>query len=121
MESTIITGVTASGLLRASPGLAYEIRGIKYDMPNADLSTASGAITLSGSLSGATTLHNSTDIKMRFLPNEDVYITTAGFEADHSVIVNWLQAGDMTSYMQTDRTRQDRGEVMYAPNFWRHR
>lgn len=119
MESKIISGVDASGMLAGSPCLSYEIRSINLDIPLDEVGLSDPHLTVSGSQTGAYTFHSSTEAKIRFRPNEDIYITTTNFSGDYSAIINYLQAGDMTSYMQADTARSS--AVEGTNTFWRYR
>lgn len=118
MESMILTGSGASNTWSGSPMLAMEVRSIEIDIPLDEVGTTDPSVTLSGSLTGAYTFHSDTDVKIRFKPNEDVYVTTENFTSEYSAVINYLQVGDMGPYMQTDTTRT---QARFVPNFWRYR
>jgi hypothetical protein len=121
METIRLNGVDASGQLNKIPTMAYLIDSIEIDLPLSDVGNTDPSITISGSLTGAYTYHNSVKPNIRFLPNETVYFTTAGFSGEYTALVNYVQIGDMNSYMTTDTGRNARGEVVYYPTPWRFR
>jgi hypothetical protein len=116
MESMIIQGAAASGLYRGQPGTYMSIESIQFDIPLSGVATNS-RVTLSGAYGNQVyTFNDNVSPKIRFKPNEDVYITTTNFLSTYGVIINYLVGGDMTSYMQTDGTRN-----AGYPTFWRFR
>jgi hypothetical protein len=118
MESKILSGANASGFLAGSPNIATEVQNISLGIPLDEVGTSDPTITLSGASTGAYTFHNNTAAKIRFQPNEDIYISTSGFSAEYTAVINYLLVGDMSSYMQTDPTRT---QARFVPNFWRYR
>lgn len=121
MEQVRIAGVNASGMIRLNPTQYALIKSIEIDVPLDEVGTTDPTVTLSGAITGAQTYHSDTTLELKFAPNEDIYITSDSFTAEYTAIIRYQIAGDMNSYMQTDRTRQDRGEVMYFPTPWRLR
>lgn len=118
MESMILTGASSSGMYLGRPGLYLNIESIQFSIPLSGLVT-DASVTLSG-VNGTKnyTFNDSVSPVIKFGFNEDVYITTNNFLPDYSVIINYTQGGDMSSYMQTDHTRDQIGAV---PTFWRFR
>jgi hypothetical protein len=117
MESMILRGVNASGLYTAGPQRAFYLRNIDFNLPTSG-TLANVSVTLSGSQTGAYTFNNSVDVNLNFKSNEDVYVSTSSFLATYGVVINYLEVGDASSYMQTDRTR---AEVQAYPTPWRFR
>lgn len=119
MKSIRISGVNASGEYKGKPNLAFIAKKVNLDIPLDELGNTDPSVTLSGQYTGAMTFHSdNNNIEQRFQPNEDIYITSSNFSGDYSATVNYIEAGDMTSYMQTDISRVNGGIV---PNFWRYR
>lgn len=94
MEQIIVTGVDASGLIEALSGLETEIRSIEIDIPLDEVGTTDPTVTVSGSVTGATTVHSDTTLDLRFGNAEDVYITTSDFTAEYSAIIRYVRGGN---------------------------
>lgn len=116
MESIILRGASASGLYVGRPQVAMYIQNIIMNLPTSG-TLAAVAVTVSGSRSGAYTFSDSVVANVRFKPNEDVYITTTNFAANYGAVINYLEAGDPSSYMETDYSKSNFG----YPVPWRFR
>ena len=108
MESMMLRGASASGLFTGTPGLAFCLQGIVMDLPVSGTLTST-SVTLSGAITGALTFNDSVTAMKLFQPNEDVYVTTSNFGSNYGVIINYIKAGDPSSYMQTDMSRSSGG------------
>ena len=94
MEQIIVTGVNASGLIEAIGGLETEIRSIEIDLPLNEVGTTDPTVTVSGSVTGATTVHSDTTLNLRFGNAESVYITTSDFTAEYSAVIRYIRGGN---------------------------
>jgi len=119
MESMIIQGASASGFYAGKPGMYLSVQNIDFSVPMSGTLT-NASITLSGAYGNTKyTFNNDTDVCVRFAPNEDVYVTTSNFAAGYSAIINYIEGGDMASYMQYDTVRIS--PVEGTNTFWRYR
>ena len=119
MESMIIQGVAASGLYTGKPGMYLSVQNIQFDIPLSGVST-NASVTLSGAYGTKTyTFNDNVSPTIRFAPNEDVYVSTTNFLASYGVIINYIEGGDMASYMQYDTVRIS--PVEGTNTFWRYR
>jgi hypothetical protein len=119
MDTIRLVGANASGQLNGIPTMAYVIDYIEIDMP---LDVTDGpSVVISGSLTGGSTYYSSVKPNVRFKPNETVYLNAGNFSGEYTAIINYTTVGDMNCYMQTDRGRNARGEVVYYPTPWRFR
>ena len=108
MESLMLRGTDASGLYSGFPGLAMCLQEIVMVVPPSG-TIADVSVTLSGVITGAITFNNSAKFMKLYQSNEDVYITTSNFKDNTSVIINYISAGDPSSYMETDMSRSSGG------------
>jgi hypothetical protein len=93
MEQIIVTGVGASGLIEAFSGLETEIRSIEIDIPLDEVGTTDPTVTVSGSATGAYTVHSDTTLDLRFGNGEEVYITTSEFTAEYTAVIRYVRGG----------------------------
>lgn len=99
MQSIIVNGENASGVLSTYHNMGIEIRGVSLDIPLDEVGTTDPSITLSGSVTGTTyTFHHSVEPTIRFARNEDVYLTTSNFSGEYSAVINYLVYGDGSMY-----------------------
>jgi hypothetical protein len=117
MESLILQGINASGLYVAGPQRALYVQNVMFNVPMSGTLTAV-SVTISGAQTGAQTFYDSVAATVRFKPNEDVYFSTANFLSNYGVVINYIEVGDASSYMTTDRSRS---EVQAYPTPWRFR
>lgn len=101
MQSTILTGVAASGTIVPGPRQGVQIEHLEIDLPLDDVGSTDPNVTLSGSTAGATTFHGDTSPKLRFGVDETVYVTTANFTADYSAIIKYVSYGDQQLWKDT--------------------
>jgi len=101
MNTLIITGATASGVIQPGPGQGIRVETVELDIPLDELGTTDPTITLSGAISGATSFHGGINPKLRFYQDESVYLTTSGFTAEYSAVVKYLTYGSQEEYLNT--------------------
>lgn len=102
MQTLIITGSNASGVIIPPNGLGVEFRNIDLDFP----SGGSGILTLSGVSTGAVALHTSTDSAIRFKTNEQIDITS-DFGTTSTAMLGYVTFGDETwVFVDLNRTQQ---------------
>lgn len=101
MESLIISGATASGVITPGPGQGIQVEAIELDVPLDEVGTTDPIITLSGSISGATSFHSSVTPKLRFYQDEAVYLTSTDFTAEYSAIVKYVTYGSQEEYLNS--------------------
>lgn len=117
MESIILSGTDASGQYIARPQISFSVRSVVVDVPVSGTIT-DASVTISGALTGAYTFNSNANVTLRFKPNEDIYFTTSNFLSNYNAIINYIEEGDMSSYMQTDRSR---GGIFAYSTPWRFR
>ena len=94
METIIIKGLDASGVIPAPSGLGVVIKSIQ--------ATNDLNITFSGLYSGSLSIKsNAYDINKRFNVNENVNINTQSFAATDSAIISYIYVGNQEPYMQS--------------------
>lgn len=100
MDSLFLTGSGASGILTVPSGLAAVIKNVQIDFPSNNVGNTDPTVTLSGSITGAMSIHSSLiDINKAFTVNESVNITT-NFTADtYSVLISYIYAGNQEPIM----------------------
>ena len=102
-----VYGLALTGCYSDLPGIACDITDIQFIVPESDKGKNNPILTISGGIAKQVyTFHNSVTTNIHFLPNEAFFcITNSGLTAASSIVIDYIQTGDMTSYMQTDGKR----------------
>lgn len=115
MNSIILNGASASGNYVGKPMLSLIVESIDFSLPASGTLT-NASVTLSGAYGGDSyTFNNDVDLTLRFKPNEDVNITTTNFLTGYTAVINYVEAGDQSSYMM------DGSRTGYFNTPWRYR
>lgn len=103
--NVILQGIGASGVIPSQRALSVVIKSINLNIPLDEMST-DRTVTVSGSITGAKSFHNDVTSSIKFGSNERVVITTQGFTADTSLVIDYIYTGDQSMYMEADPSRQ---------------
>jgi len=104
MENLVITGST-SNTLTPPKDFGIVVKNIEIDLPLPDLDTANPLVTISGSTTGAYLFHSDASPELRYTVNEDVVVTTSGFNSDYSTYIHYIYYGDQTGYLEANTGR----------------
>ena len=101
MESLIIVGSSASGVIQPGPSQGIQVEAIELNLPLDEVGTTDPIITLSGSITGAYSFHSSISPQLRFYKDEAVYLTTTDFTSEYSAVIKYVVYGSQESYLNT--------------------
>lgn len=100
MQSTILSGASASGVITPGPSQGIQVENIDFSLPSSGtLSNAS--VTLSGSITGAMSFSSDINAVIRFYKDEVVNLTTSNFAAGYAVAINYVVYGSQEAYLNT--------------------
>lgn len=102
MQTLIISGATASGVITPPSGLGVEFRNITIN----ELPAGSGIVNISGVSTGVVSIQANTTNPIRFKTNEVLTLSTSNFTADDSALLSYVTFGDETGvYVDLNRTQ----------------
>lgn len=104
MSSYILTGSGAVGTITPGPYQGIQIDSITFNIPMDETTTTDPSVTISGSVTGVYTFHNSSELGIRFRANEVVSLSTNGFTEEYAAIIKYTVFGDSSAY-RDDLTR----------------